>query len=173
MIETPQTVNKSTGTTNPKQQQDMMSEKYLSFSLNDESYGIPTKHTLEVIHNNIIITRVPKTPKYLSGIINLRGKIIPVIDLKYKFSLDHTKKANCIIITQITSKDNELITLGFGADNVTGVFMADESEIETIPSDTPSTQCYIKGILKRSGILYTLLDIQELTEGIKLTEGNE
>lgn len=110
-----------------------LSGKYLSFSLSDETYGL---HILKVqeIMGVLNITKVPLSPEYLRGVINLRGKIIPVIDLRLKFGLlprDYDKQT-CIIVVN-ARLDERTVAVGIVVDTVLEVLNLHGEEIEPSP----------------------------------------
>ncbi|MDY7028790.1 MAG: chemotaxis protein CheW, partial [Spirochaetota bacterium] len=92
--------------------------QYLTFSLSDELYALEVSKVKEVLEYQSI-TRVPKTPEFMRGVINVRGGIVPVIDLRLKFNLPATERTvdTCIIVLEINLND-ETITVGMIADNV-------------------------------------------------------
>ncbi|MCK7467721.1 MAG: chemotaxis protein CheW [Desulfosudis oleivorans] len=104
--------------------------KHLTFSLGNEDYGLPILQVREII-GMMEITHVPKTPEFIKGVINLRGKIIPIMDLRLKFgmkSIDYTERT-CIIVVEI--KINEIKRLmGVVVDMVSEVVNINQNEIE-------------------------------------------
>ena len=137
--------------------------KYLTFLLLKEHYGISVSAILQIIAIPSI-TPIPKTPEFVKGVINLRGKIIPVIDLRLQFDLefmDYTDKSS-IIIVRIPDKDKELF-IGVTVDTVLEVLDIIPEEIENKPSfwarlDTS----FILGMAKIKDKVVTLLDIQRI-----------
>ena len=135
--------------------------KYFTFTLQRESYGVDVLKVREIIrHTNI--TAVPSVPSYILGVINLRGKIIPVMDLRLRFeftqvaSLDQT----CIVVMQVTLPDGKATPMGFVVDGVEEVIHLTASDIEDMP-DFGGQICtnYILGIAKVKGAVKSLLDI--------------
>jgi len=137
--------------------------KYLTFSLADEEYGIGILKVKEII-GMIGITAVPQTPPHVKGVINLRGKVIPVIDLRLKFALpamDYTERT-CIIVIEI-SKDNGNILLGILVDSVSEVLNIKGGDIEDTPNfGTRLDTGYILGMAKSAGKIKILLDIDRV-----------
>lgn len=137
--------------------------KYLTFQLASEVYGLEVLKVHEII-GMMPITRVPKMPVFIRGIINLRGKLIPVIDMREKFSLikqlDTAK--TCIIVVQIKDKDIP-ITIGILVDAVAEVLDIPVSNIEPTPSfgSDVNTQ-FILGIGKIAEKVVMLLDIDKI-----------
>jgi len=150
------------------------SGKYLTFSLMNELYGISVNAILQIIAIPQI-TPIPKTPKFVKGVINLRGKIIPVIDLRLRFGLEKTEydERTSIIIIRTSVNDSE-IYIGIIVDTVLEVLDIVNDQIEDKPSfgvklDTD----YILGMAKVKNKVVTLLDIENVLtreELVQLTE---
>ncbi|GAX60068.1 chemotaxis signal transduction protein [Candidatus Scalindua japonica] len=137
--------------------------KYLTFVLSDEEYGIEILKVREII-GLMDITTVPQTPDYMKGVINLRGKVIPVIDLRLKFSMqeeEHTQ-ATCTIVVEV---GNTLI--GIIVDSVSEVSDIGSEEIRETPNLGQGIDTnYIMGMGKLKEKLIILLDIDKvLSEG--------
>jgi purine-binding chemotaxis protein CheW len=112
---------------------DMLGGKYLTFLLVDEEYGLPIKKVKEII-GIMDITHIPKTPEFIRGVINLRGKIIPVMDLRLKFGLQ-CKEYNprtCIIVFEIDTLEIRR-QIGIIVDTVSEVVNIQELDIEPPP----------------------------------------
>ena len=92
--------------------------QYLTFKLDDEVFGLAIGKVREVL-DFTSVTRVPRTPEYMRGVINLRGSVVPVVDLHMKFGLAQTEKTvnTCIIIVEI-EMEGEITILGALADSV-------------------------------------------------------
>lgn len=137
--------------------------KHLVFLLGGNNYGIPILEVSE-INGLIEITPVPKTPDYIKGVINLRGKIIPVLDLRLKFSMPAKEydKQTCIIIVNISvGKINK--QMGVLVDTVSEVFEIPQSEIEEPPNYGAQADAgFLNGIGKAKGKLIMLLDIKKV-----------
>jgi purine-binding chemotaxis protein CheW len=137
--------------------------KYLTFKLALEEYGLEILKVQEIIQMQAI-TRVPRTPEYVRGVINLRGKVIPVVDLRKKFMLDictDTEKT-CIIVVQISTQDN-VVVMGIIIDEVKEVLDIKADDIENTPSfgSNISTD-FILGMGKVNGSVKILLDIDKI-----------
>lgn len=136
--------------------------QFVTFTLNNEQYAVDILNVQEI--NRITeITKVPNAPKYVEGVINLRGKVIPVINLRIKFCLDEktTDDTSRIIIMEINGITNGLIV-----DSVSEVLRVPSSIIEPAPpmsSDLSSK--FIKGIAKMQDKLIILIDIDKLIGG--------
>ena len=137
--------------------------KYLTFSLADEEYGISILKVKEIIRM-MAITPVPQTPEYVKGVINLRGKVIPVLDSHLKFgmpSMAYTERT-CIIVVEIKSGDKK-IAMGLVVDSVSEVLNIKAGEIEDTPNfGTRLDTDYILGMSKSGNGLKILLDIDKV-----------
>jgi purine-binding chemotaxis protein CheW len=137
--------------------------KYLTFTLADEEYGIGILKVKEII-GMMAITSVPRTPDFVKGVINLRGKVIPVIDLRVKFgmpAIDYTDRT-CIIVVEIDANDMT-IQIGIVVDSVSEVLNIKEDEIENAPSfGTSINMDYILGMAKIDSGVKILLDIDKV-----------
>ena len=133
--------------------------KYLTFRLDDEDYGLEILKVREII-GVMDITAVPRTPGYIKGVINLRGKVIPVIDLRLKFGLTeaaHTEET-CIIVVDVGG-----VEMGIIVDEVSEVQDILESDIEDSPSFGVSINTdFILGMGKCNGQVTILLDISNV-----------
>ena len=137
--------------------------KYLTFTLADEEYGIGILKVKEII-GIMAITTVPQTPEYMKGVINLRGKVIPVVDLRLKFgmeAMDYTERT-CIIVVEIEG-DNRKIQMGIVVDAVSEVMNIKAGDIEDTPNfgSRLNTE-YILGMAKIGGKVKILLDIGQV-----------
>lgn len=135
--------------------------KYLTFRLDNEEYGIVITQVLEII-GVIKFTPLPRVPEYVKGVINLRGKVIPVIDLRLRFNLretEHTEKT-CIIVVEVVDEIGKL-QIGLIVDSVSEVVNIVPEDIEATPRfgvklDTD----FILGMAKGKDAVRTLLDIE-------------
>jgi purine-binding chemotaxis protein CheW len=138
--------------------------KYLTFMLSRECYGIPVLKVREIIRL-AAITPVPQMPSEVKGVINLRGKIIPVIDLCVKFGMDHTASTDnaCIVVVQVNGPENRQIQLGLMVDGVEEVCQFAAADIEETPEFGATVNTtYILGMAKAKGVVKTLLDIDRV-----------
>jgi len=137
--------------------------KYLTFSLAGEEYGIGILKVKEII-GLISITPVPQTPSHIKGVINLRGKVIPIVDLRIKFgieAMDYTERT-CIIVVEIAS-GNHKISMGIVVDSVSEVLNIKAAEIEDTPNfGTRLDTSYILGMAKTAQSVKILLDIDKV-----------
>ncbi len=137
--------------------------KYLTFSLSNESYGVDVLKVREIIRF-LKITPVPQMPAYVKGVINLRGKVLPVIDLRLKFGLDaaEASERTCIVVVRVLAGGHD-ITLGMIVDSVEEVINLNESEIEETPEFGAKVDtAYLMGMAKVKGTIKTLLDIDKV-----------
>ena len=135
--------------------------KYLTFNLQAESYGIDVLKVREIIRLTTI-TAVPQMPAHIRGVINLRGKIIPVMDLRIRFEFNSAANTEqtCIIVVQVKLPDGKATHMGLVVDGVEEVINIAESDIEETPSfGGQICTDYIIGIAKVKGLVKTLLDI--------------
>lgn len=139
--------------------------KYLTFVLLEEEYGLEIQKIREITVL-MEITTVPKTPDFIKGVVNLRGKVIPVIDLRLKFgmpSADYTKE-NCIIVMNLAS-----LHIGIIVDSVSEVLFIKEIEIEPPPSFGKSIDAsFIFGLGKVKAKAIILLDIDKVLSSEEL-----
>ncbi|MBF0229520.1 MAG: purine-binding chemotaxis protein CheW [Desulfamplus sp.] len=150
--------------------------KYLTFSLAGEEYGIGILQVKEII-GMMPITSVPRTPNFVKGVINLRGKVIPVIDLRLRFSIPESEytERTCIIVVEITASYGEMV-IGIVVDSVSEVLNIKGENIEDSPSFGTSLDSeYILGMAKLEGGVKILLDIDKVltSEEINLLERNK
>ena len=142
------------------QHEDSRIGKYLAFHLGNEEFGIQVLKVREIISVQDI-TAVPKTPAYLKGVINLRGKVIPVLDLRIKFGLEpepYTQRT-CIVVVQVAG-ENGPIQIGVVVDGVSEVLNIALQDLENIPdfgSGDPIP--YVLGMAKMKDGVKILLDI--------------
>lgn len=137
--------------------------KYLTFYLAGEEYGIGILKIKEII-GLLPITSVPQTPEYVKGVINLRGKVVPVMDLRLRFgiaAIEYTDRT-CIIVVEIAGQDGT-VTVGIVVDSVSEVINIKVDEIQEAPNfgvelDTD----YILGLAKMEGSVKILLEIERV-----------
>jgi purine-binding chemotaxis protein CheW len=137
--------------------------KYLTFTMANEDYGLEILKVREII-GMMDITAIPQTPHYVKGVINLRGRVIPVIDLRLKFGMPPMEygERTCIIVVEVVS-DLGALQMGVVVDSVSEVLNINGEEIEPSPSfgSRIKTQ-YIMGIAKAKGSIKILLDIDRV-----------
>lgn len=139
-------------------EEDTQKGKFLTFTMGEDCYGIEINHVREIIGIQPI-TQVPDQPEYLRGIINLRGKIIPVMDIRLRFGKtfrDYNDRT-CIIVVDI-----ENISLGLIVDGVSEVLSIPDTEIVAPPEMNKGGNNFIKGIGKVGAEVKLLLDCKTL-----------
>jgi purine-binding chemotaxis protein CheW len=139
-------------------QEDTQKGKYLTFALGSEQYGLEIRHVTEII-NLQPITVVPEVPAYIKGIINLRGTIIPVMDVRLRFrkeSRDYNDRT-CIIVVRC-----EDATIGLIVDSVAEVSNIADADIVDPPGWNSEGSRYIQGVGKVNGSVKLLLDCSRL-----------
>lgn len=144
--------------------------KYLTFSLDAEEYGIGILKIKEII-GMMPITNVPQTPEFIKGVVNLRGKVIPVIDLRLRFELSETQynQRTCIVVVEITGQKGKF-SIGLVVDSVSEVLNIKAEEIEKSPSFGAKVHTdYILGMAKMNGSVKILLDIEKVLSSSEMT----
>lgn len=138
--------------------------KYLTFSLSQESYGIDILKVREIIRVPDI-TPVPQMPDYVKGVINLRGKVIPVIDLRVKFRFPQAEfhERTCMIVVCVKLPSSENTFIGLIVDVVEEVVQVNGQDIEATPNFGAKFEThYILGMAKVKGQVKTILDIDQV-----------
>ena len=137
--------------------------KYLTFTLAGEEYGISILKVKEII-GMMPITSVPRTPDFVKGVINLRGKVIPVVDLRLKFGMEEMAYTDrtCIIVVEIQTQTGTVM-IGIVVDAVSEVLNIKEDLIEETPTFGAKMDTdYILGMAKMEGGVKILLDIDRV-----------
>jgi len=137
--------------------------KYLTFVLGDEEYGVPVLKAREII-KMMDVTPVPQTPRHVRGVINLRGRVIPVVDLRLKFGLPPREAADrtCIIVVD-AELPSGCVRMGVVVDGVSEVLTLSGGEIEEAPTlgDGASHE-ELLGLAKVKGTVKILLDLDRV-----------
>ena len=137
--------------------------KYLTFSLAEEEYGIGILKIKEII-GMMPITTVPRTPEFVKGVINLRGKVIPVMDLRLRFGMkeiDYTERT-CIVVVEIEGTSGTVM-IGVVVDSVSEVLNIKGEDVEETPTFGAKLNTdYILGMAKMEGGVKILLDIDRV-----------
>jgi purine-binding chemotaxis protein CheW len=153
----------------PAPTSDNRSGKYLVFHLGSEEFGIQVLKVREIMGVQGI-TAVPQMPAYIKGVINLRGKVIPVVNLRLKFGLpeiEYTQRT-CIIVVQLQGETNSRL-MGVIVDGVVEVLSLSAGDIEDTPDFGPGvTTPYLLGMAKIKDKVKILLDIDEVMSGQEL-----
>jgi purine-binding chemotaxis protein CheW len=137
--------------------------QYLTFRLDEEGFALDVAKVREIL-DFTTITRVPQTPSFMKGVINLRGSVVPVIDMRLKFGMTETEKTvnTCIVVVEVEF-DNESIILGALADSVQEVVEMEPNQIEPAPRiGTRLNTDFIKGMGKRGDNFIMILDIDKI-----------
>jgi len=147
----------------PVQATSALAGKYLTVVLDNEAYGIAVLKVREIIRLQKITT-VPQMPHYVKGVINLRGRVIPVIDLRIKFGLKaEIAERTCIVVVQISVGAGRNVQMGLVVDSVEEVVNLTGSEIEPTPEfGAKIDTSYLLGLAKIKGVVKTLLDIERV-----------
>ncbi|MCU7494660.1 MAG: purine-binding chemotaxis protein CheW [Ignavibacteria bacterium] len=137
--------------------------QYLTFKLGEEVFALDVNQVREIL-DYIKITKVPQTPEYMCGVINLRGSVVPVIDMRLKFGLKKTEATvnTCIVVVEVNI-ESERTVLGALVDSVQEVFELEPGEIEAPPKiGTHLKTEFIKGMGKREEKFIIILDIDKI-----------
>jgi purine-binding chemotaxis protein CheW len=137
--------------------------KYLTVALDDESYGIAVLKVREIIRMQKI-TPVPQMPEFVKGVINLRGRVVAIVDLRVKFGLKAVfAERTCIVVVQVKVSATQNVQMGLIVDRVEEVVNLAGTEIEPTPDfGTRIDTGYILGMAKVKGAVKTLLDIDRV-----------
>lgn len=140
--------------------------KYLTFRLGNEVFGLEILKVQEII-GIMKVTHVPRTPRFVRGVINLRGKVFPVVDLRLKFDLEAVQDTDrtCIIVLQVSRTDH-LLTMGIVVDAVSEVLDISAGQIEPPPEfGTSVNTSFILGLGKSGDKVIILLDVDRVLTG--------
>jgi purine-binding chemotaxis protein CheW len=141
------------------QSEDTQKDKYLTFSLADEEYGIEIKYVTEIIGIQKI-TKIPDLPSFIKGVINLRGKVIPVMDVRARFGLpprDYDERT-CVVVVNVTAE-----SMGLVVDRVNEVAGIPEGQVEPPPAGHQEVAGrYVSGLGKIEEDVKILLDVERL-----------
>ncbi len=148
--------------------------KFLIFALGGEEYGVDVLRVREII-GMIYITRVPRSPAFVKGVINLRGKVVPVVDLRARFELPEREFTDrtCIIVVEVPGQSG-MILMGIIVDAVSEVLSISSKDVEPPPTFgvQADTSCFL-GMAKLKGSVKTLLDIGRVLTGDMAVRLNE
>ncbi|OPX97444.1 MAG: Chemotaxis protein CheW [Syntrophorhabdus sp. PtaB.Bin047] len=151
--------------------------QYLTFQLDEEVFAIDVANVREILEYNSV-TRVPRSPEYMRGVINLRGSVVPVFDMRLKFGMTGTQKTinTCIVVVEV-SYEGEDVIIGALVDSVQEVFELEADQIEPAPKiGTHLRTEFIRGMGKRDETFIIILDIdkvfsiEEITSIQEMTE---
>ncbi|AAR34014.1 chemotaxis protein CheW [Geobacter sulfurreducens] len=140
--------------------------QYLTFTLAGEVFAVDVAKVREILEWSSI-TKVPQTPEFMRGVINLRGSVVPVIDLRQKFGMPETERSinTCIIVVEVET-GAETLVLGMLADSVQEVFELESGNIEPAPRiGTKLDTSFLKGMGKHGDAFLIILDIDRVFGG--------
>lgn len=154
----------------------VITNQYLTFKLDEELYALDIAQVREVL-DFTRVTKVPRTPDFMRGVINLRGNVVPVVDLRLKFGMSKVEQTvdTCIIIVEIIV-DDEPTVLGALADSVEEVLELEPRQIEPAPKiGTRLNTDFIKGMGKKEEQFIIILDIDKVfsAEELSLVNGKQ
>lgn len=142
-------------------QEDTLHGRYLTFLLGEEGFGLEIRHVTEIIGVQTV-TRLPKVPPYIIGIINLRGKVVPVIDMRLRFdkpAIPYDDRT-CVIVVEFQD-----LVVGLIVDTVSEVITIDDEEVMPPPEGKPGfTNQFIAGIGRKGDAILLLLDCEKLLQ---------
>jgi purine-binding chemotaxis protein CheW len=144
--------------------------QYLTFQLGDEVFALDVSNVREILELTTV-TKVPRTPEYMRGVINLRGSVVPVLDMRSKCGLGRTEKTvnTCIIVVEVSLEEEKMI-MGALVDSVQEVFELEPGQIEPVPRiGTKLNTEFIKGMGKKDDRFMIILDIDKLFSQEDLT----
>ena len=145
--------------------------KYLTFSLAKEEYGIGILKVKEIM-GLMPVTSVPRTPHHVRGVINLRGKVIPIVDLRLRFGLEElaATEKTCIIVVEVSGEAGKVL-MGIVVDSVSEVLNVKAAEIEPAPSFGSSVDtAFILGMAKVNDSVKILLEIDRVLGGQEIRQ---
>ncbi len=148
--------------------------KYMTFTLKNEIYGIPIG-TVKEINAMMTITEVPNTPKYIKGVINLRGKIISIMDLRLRLGMEEIdySERTCIIVVEVPNNEKGKKKIGIVVDHVAEVIEIKNSELEDFEEDlVDDLNAFINGIAKMKDKIIIILDIKKIVNNVETVEVN-
>jgi purine-binding chemotaxis protein CheW len=137
--------------------------QYLSFMLGEEVFALDITKVREVL-DFTSVTKVPQTPDFMRGVINLRGSVVPVVDMRLKFGMTETEKTvnTCIIIVEVTL-ENDSVVIGALADSVREVFDLEPDQVEPAPKiGTQLNTEFLRGMGKKNEEFILILDIDNV-----------
>lgn len=140
--------------------------QYLTFQLAEEVFAVEVAKVREILEFTSI-TKVPQTPDFMRGVINLRGSVVPVMDMRLKFGLPETEKTvnTCIIVVEV-DHEGETIIIGALADSVQEVFELEPDQVEPAPRiGTKLNTDFLLGMGKHDGQFIMILDIDRTFTG--------
>lgn len=146
--------------------EDTLSSMFLTFRLSDEYYGIEIRYVTEIVGMQQV-TEVPDMPPFVKGVVNLRGQVIPVLDMRLRFNMMERSydERTCIIVVNINS-----IQVGLVVDTISEVRNIDEGQISPPPNNSPT---YIQGMAKVGDLVIILLEGQQILMEHEMISGSD
>ncbi len=144
--------------------------QFLTFKLGDEVYGVDVLQVREVL-DAVPVTKVPRSPEFMLGVINLRGSVVPVVDMRRKFGMQAADRSRdtCIVVMEI-ALEGETTVIGALADAVEEVLELTEAQIEPAPKlGTRLNTEFIRGMGKRDEQFIILLDVDRIFSAEELS----
>lgn len=138
--------------------------QFLSFTLGDEEYGVDILRVQE-IRSWEPVSRIPNVPGYEKGVVNLRGAIVPIIDLRERFGLGHLEYTplTVVVVLQIQTEEGKMRTMGVVVDSVSDVVDVDKKTIQDAPNfGTKVSTEFINGLASVNDRMVMLLDVEKL-----------
>jgi purine-binding chemotaxis protein CheW len=148
-----------------------MATQYLSFDLRGEEYAVDILRVREIIEYDTL-TRVPSMPPSVRGVINLRGRVVPVVDLAARFGLEESAitRRSCIVMVELTDGDDAIV-MGIITDAVSQVLDIDDETIEPAPSfGAPVDTDFIRGLAETGKKFVIILDIDRVLDASDMFE---
>jgi purine-binding chemotaxis protein CheW len=148
--------------------------KYLTFRTGNEEFGVGILRVQEIIGMGMMkVTRVPRVPHFIRGVINLRGKVIPIIDLRLRFGLDGQDDTarTCVVVVQVSTTEGSTVTMGIIVDEVSEVLDIPGQSIEPPPrfGNRVETE-YLHGIGKVGSKVIMLMDLDRVLDAGQMVE---
>jgi len=144
--------------------------QFLTFKLGDEIYGVDVLQVREVL-DAVPVTKVPRSPDFMLGVINLRGSVVPVVDMRCKFGMESADKSRdtCIVVMEI-ALEGETTVIGAQADAVEEVLELTDAQIEPAPKlGTRLNTEFIRGMGKRDEQFIILLEVDKIFSAEELS----
>ncbi|MDH5517299.1 MAG: chemotaxis protein CheW [Gammaproteobacteria bacterium] len=142
-----------------------LGDEYLTFSLADEEYGVDILRVQE-LRGWEAVTRIPNSPAFVKGVLNLRGAIVPIIDLRERFNLtvsDYTETTVVIVLSVNDGRDGNERTMGVVVDSISDVVHAKLSDIQATPQFGSALDTeYISGLADANGVMLMLLNVDAM-----------
>ncbi|MDH5601802.1 MAG: chemotaxis protein CheW [Gammaproteobacteria bacterium] len=138
-------------------------QQFLTFILDNETYGVEILRVQE-IKGWTPVTRIPNTPEYMQGVLNLRGTIVPIVDMRMRFQLQHAEYTpiTVVIVLSVKSEQGERV-IGLVVDSVSDVIDVDSQDVKPTPDfGTSLNTKFINGIATSNGNMVMLLDVDKL-----------